>query len=131
MAKKFFISTFRAACYATTISMIIFWVHKCFVLDEDLCLVDYQPIYSDTIEAPVLSLCILDPFLDEQLQALNHSFNSAHYKEFLMGELDDEELLKVDYNSVTWNLSDYIGGYRVNLNNGTGSTLISNQFLEF
>ena len=100
-------------------SMIIFWIHKCFILDEDLCLVDYQPIYSDDVEAPVLSLCIVDPFLDAQLQSINPTFNSSYYKKFLMGDVDDDELLKVDYDRVTWNLTNYIAGYRVNFNNGT------------
>ena len=113
------ISTFRVTCYVATISVIIFWVHKCFIMDEDLCLVDYHPIYSDDVKAPVLSLCVLDPFLDDKLRSINPRFKSSYYKMFLRGDGDDEELLNVDYENVTWDLSNYIAGYEVLVKNGT------------
>jgi hypothetical protein len=48
-----------------------------------------------------------------------------------MGGVEDEELLKVDYDSVTWKLTNYIAGYRVGFNNGTMITYKKSDYNPF
>ena len=111
--------TFKALCYITAIGVISFWLYKCYVLDDDLCLVDYYPIDSKEFEAPVLSICFNNPISDEKLNKINPSFNATYYLEYLKGRVTDEHLMKVDYEEVSLNISQHITGYEVHLNNGS------------
>ena len=112
-------SSFKFICFIATISIIAFWLYKCYILDDDLCLVDYFPADSDEVESPILSICTENRFSDEKLKKIRPNLNSSYYLAYLQGKVMDENLTKVDYDDVSFDITDYIAGYEVRLNNGT------------
>lgn len=112
-------STFKALCIIATVSVITFWMHKCYIQDDDLCLVDYFSMESDEVSSPVLSLCFENRFSEEKLKKVSPNLNGSYYLEYLRGEAIDENLTRVDYEDVSFNIFDYIAYYQVRLNNGS------------
>ena len=112
-------STFKSLCYIATISVIIFWMHKCYYQDDDLCLVDYSSIKEDDVSLPVLSLCFENPFSEEKLKKISPSLNRSYYLEYLRGNVIDENLTRVDYEDVSIKLLDHLVEYEARLNNGS------------
>ena len=117
-------STFKSLCYIATISVILFWMHKCYYQDDDLCLVDYFSIKEDEVSLPVLSLCFENRFSEEKLKKISPNLNVSYYLEYLKGNVIDENLTRVDYEDVSFKLSDYLVSYEARLNNGRKVTFI-------
>ena len=117
-------TTFKSLCYIATISVIIFWMHKCYYQDDDLCLVDYSSIKEDEVSLPVLSLCFENRFSEEKLKKISPNLNASYYLEYLKGNVIDENLTRVDYEDVSFKLSDYLVSYEARLNNGRKVTFI-------
>lgn len=98
--------------------MIIFWILK-FSLNEDLCLVDYQPFESDDedISLPDVSFCIGDPFINEKLY--DFDTNSMSYLNHLEGNAFNESLLNISYEDVTIDLNTFLSSAYVTYSNGS------------
>ena len=73
-----FKNAFRILCFITVSIMSFIWLNK-FLINEDLCLVDYKPFEADDedIKLPDVSLCFVDPFIDKRLRDLGT--NQAAY----------------------------------------------------
>ena len=100
---------FKCLCLVTTIFMVGYWFYKFGIKDEDLCLVDYVALEkTKNNELPVVSICIKNPVLDEKLKQIHENINSSMYIAYLLGEIYDERFADIDYNNVTFNLSDYV-----------------------
>ena len=102
---------FHVICVFATAGMVGFWIYK-FELDKDIASMNYKKYFDtedDTI--PVLSICLSDPFLEDKLN--KHKINISTYKNFLFGEMFEERLMSIDYESVTIDLKDYLRGYYV------------------
>lgn len=100
---------FKLTCVITTVWSIGYWCFIYAVVDEDLCLVDYKTVESITKnEMPVLSMCFVNPFLEDKLKKINPNINSSLYLGYLKGEIFDERLVSINYNDVTFNLTDYL-----------------------
>ena len=112
-------STFKVLCYIAAGSITLFWIYRCYIIDDDSTYVDYVPIDSDEISPPVLSVCFRNRFSDEKLKQLSSSLNASYYLDYLKGEAMDQELAKVSYEEVSMNISSHIVGYEIRLNNGT------------
>ena len=90
--------------------MSFVWLNK-FLMNEDLCLVDYKPFESgdEEINLPDISLCFIDPFIDERLRQLQT--NESAYRNHLNGKYFDETLTKIDYRHVTIDLKEFFIAY--------------------
>ena len=96
-------------CIRDRLLMCGFWV-KLFCLNEDLCLVDYRAFYEKKEDVfPTISMCLGNPFLETPLSKFG--VNKSSYFDFLNGSLISEQLLAVDYDHVTLDISKYIKEY--------------------
>ena len=115
--------SYKVVCTIVLLSMVIYWIFK-FVKDEDLCLVDYKMYYqADEEKLPTFTLCITDPFIDEQIRKVDSSLNSSSYIDFLQGNERDLNLnlKRIEYNNVTVNLKNDITRIVVEWRNGSKS----------
>ena len=111
---------FTLSCVGVTIAMVTFWVYE-FFDDKDLCLVDYKD-YSNNPDGnvyPTASLCFNAPISIEKLKEHNETFTDEMYAKFLLGEIYNDNLAKLDFDNVTYSLLDYIGEITHVLKNGT------------
>ena len=114
---------FKSSCLITVIIMIGYWMVK-YENDEDICLVDYQPIRKvDNIDYPEVSICFEPPFLDETLQKIDPNINSSSYIEYLKGNKEIEKYKHIEYNNVSINLDDYFQTIVVTWKNNTVSNI--------
>ena len=98
---------FSLACFSAAFGMTIFWCYK-FWKDEDLCLVDYKSFESSIdVDYPMLSLCLVDPFIESKLKVYNESFNVTNYKNYLYGEESYHGMDNISFNDVTLDLVDF------------------------
>ena len=116
------ITIFKASCYAVTLCVVIFWLCKCFVDDDDVSLIAYKPMQRGEVKQPVMSLCIGNPFLEDKLKSIRPNLNALTYMKFLSGDVFDEGLRAIDFDNVTIDLADHIKYTLVVWSNGTVTT---------
>ena len=110
---------FHGLCWVATTSVVAYWIYI-FSLNDDLCVVDYKKYYEEkTDHYPVLSLCFENPFSSDKLRMVSPGINETTYLKFLRGEYFSQEMLDVDYENVTMDISEYIIKYFVWWRNGT------------
>lgn len=116
-------SLFNLLCFAVTFSMLGVWCYK-FIQDEDLCLVDYKKMddSSDVNIFPDLSMCLVDPFLEDKLREFQPQLDATTYRDFLRGDVFHKEMTNMDYESVTKKLENYFIEYAIMWKNGTISS---------
>ena len=110
-------SLFAFLCILAAISICVYWVYK-YRLDEDLSVITYRKFYERENDVyPTVSLCFNNPFLAKRLA--ESGINESVYLSFLTGEYFSEEMLEINYENVTINISNYVKGYMIYFNNGT------------
>lgn len=101
--------------YFVCVILTIVAVFKCintFLQDNDVSLVNFKKFNSDKDAVyPSVSLCFGNPFLKEQLVLLGSNVSS--YVNFLTGNEWDETLVRIDYDKVTVDISQYVLGYEL------------------
>ena len=108
---------FAFLCVLAAISICVYWVYK-YRLDEDLSVITYRKFYErEYDDYPTVSLCFNNPFLTKRLAETG--VNESAYLNFLTGQYFSEEMLKVNYENVTINISNYFKGYMIYYTNGT------------
>ena len=76
---------FKFCCFIVVVCMISVWFKK-YLKDEDLCLVDYIDFKTTTeIEHPKLSLCYINPFIDQNFEKFGIDYNE--YINHLRGDV--------------------------------------------
>ena len=109
-------------CFVTTVFMIGYWVYKFGIKDEDVSLVDYKLVVKTKHnELPMISLCIQNPFLIDELKKINPRVNESIYSAYLKGEFVDNQLTSIDYDNVTINVFDYVSSSYILWRNGSSS----------
>ena len=81
-----------------------------------------QPVsYFDTKDDvfPVLSMCFKQSFSKNSITQSGVKFNGLNYEKYLKGEYFDDSMSKIDYESVSTNLSSFLISYAVKYNNGS------------
>ena len=94
-------------CILATVCLSVFSIHR-YLSNEDTTLVKITKFASskDAIY-PAFSFCIFDPFLKEKFDIYqDEKINMTSYVKFLKGELWDDRMLIVEYESVTVSLSE-------------------------
>lgn len=120
---------FQFLCFGVTSLMIGYWCFIFGIKDEDLSLVDYKIIEKSKVnDLPVISMCIMNPFLIERLRETNPNISYPIYSMYLKGDFWDDQLATVNYNNVTINISDYLSQTTIRLRNGSLRTNISKAY---
>ena len=90
------------------------------MLNEDVCCVEYKRYYkTKNGKYPMLSFCLGDPFLEEKLKVYGNDIDSATYVEFLKGNIFDKKMLKIPYQTVIIDITEYVVEYYVVYRNST------------
>ena len=108
---------FRLTCVLTTLSMVLFWIHK-YNLNLDLCRVDFRYYHQSEQDVfPFVSLCFMNPFSRDRL--MNYDTNVSSYISYLEGKSINKGLQGIPYNNVTMDLDQYVKKLYVQHTNGT------------
>ena len=115
--QRTFMHLFTSLCTLATLFMAVYWCYK-FSLNIDTSVVTYREFNEgkDKIR-PTISMCLRNPFEQEHLA--EYGVNQSTYLDFLKGKYFSKEMLTVDFNHVTIDISDYIKGYRIYFRNGS------------
>ena len=108
---------FKCFCLVVMFILIGMWLNR-YLLDEDISVVESRT-YFDTAEDsfPVMSICF-EQFVDgKHFNKIGKDISGSEYRNFLLGEYFDEELINIDYNSVSTNITDFIISYMVQFDN--------------
>lgn len=109
----------KTICVLVTLILVGFWLYR-YILDEDSSVIENRSYFDDEDDVfPVMSLCFEQEFNDEVLKSMNARFSAVDYRNFLIGDHYDPLMTKIDYHSVTTNMSDFILGFDVEFRNGT------------
>ena len=99
---------FTFGCIIIVAIMIGYWFYKFEIEDRDIGVVDFVPLDEGTdINLPFVTLCFIDPFIDERLKNLTSNINEESYLQYLKGDLYDRRLQTLEYSSLTFDLGDY------------------------
>ena len=83
-------------------------------LDEDATVLSFRQFYDTKNDIlPYASICITSPYEREKLAAYGTNVTSYKYSNFLTGRIWNDELKRIDYDSVVLNPSDYVLGYGI------------------
>ena len=116
---------FRIVCFVSALALTSYWTYI-FILDEDLCTVDYKKYYAEKSDAfPVLSFCINNPVSKKKLERANPNINISSYLNYLKGQAFNSNILDIEYSSVIQNASDFIEEDFVRYRNGSFVSLWS------
>ena len=115
--KQSFKYLFGGFCVIAAISICVYWIYK-YRLDEDLSVITYREFYEREDDVhPTVSLCLKNPFLSERLA--EYGINKSLYLNFLNGNYFSKQMLAINYENVTIDISDYIKGYLNIFRNGS------------
>ena len=109
---EYVIKIFRLLCSLTAVSLCTYWVYI-FNLNEQTSIVEYKSFSPElgVDNIPTISLCFDNPFLENRLA--EYGTDQDSYLSFLEGKSFNEKMLKIDYNSVTLNITRYIKEYEI------------------
>ena len=106
-------------CWIATLIIISYCIYI-FSLNKDLCTIDYTPYNEEENDMfPVVSFCLKNPICEDKLKTYNSTYNVSSYIDFLDGNWYDPGMIKIDYESVLKNLSDYIEPFWTDYKNGS------------
>lgn len=119
---------FHSVCWVSTALLLGYWIYL-FLLDEDICLVDYKKYYDIPDHTfPVLSFCLKDPFPMDRLRPENSEITPEIYSKFLQGKYFSLSMLRINYSDVVLDASKYVDRYWINWRNGSDKIIsISNE----
>ena len=85
-----------------------------------MAVIEGRNYFSNTDDVfPVMSLCFNQSFQDRHFKKWGSHIRGSDYIDFLFGQHFDEAMTKIDFNSVTTNISDFVLFYQVEYRNGT------------
>ena len=117
---KIFNYVFTICCISTTLAMAGFWAYK-FALNEDLCTLDYKYYYESKEDVyPSMSICFQSPFVST-IRNGSGELNAHILESYLSGKLEFKTL-DINYEDITFNLTDYLMEYWVLWRNGSDKT---------
>ena len=106
-------------CVFSTIILVGLWIHR-YSLDKDMAVIESRNYFSNPDDVfPVMSLCFNQSFQDHYFKKWGSHIRGSDYRDFLFGEHFDEAMTKIDFSSVTTNISDFVLFYKVEYRNGT------------
>ena len=114
---------FQFICTSATIAFICFCLYK-YSQNDDVSQVTFQEFHKKKDNLyPSVSICVSSIFYEENLKSYGDGINISTYTDFMNGEYWDDRIVKVDYDNVTLNFSNYI----IQMNNTSSSLQVSNE----
>lgn len=108
---------FHTLCLVATIGLQIYCIYK-YTLNEDVSLVTYKRFHAEKDNVyPSISFCIINPFLEDELQKYGNNISVTSYSYFLQGWNWDERMMNIDFDSVTVSLADNLNWMAIQLHN--------------
>ena len=113
---------FHVICWTATVTVISYWIYI-YGLNQDLSVVNYKKYYQSKDDVfPVLSLCLNNPFSEENVGLKSAAFNKTSYLKFLEGSYFVPEMLDINYENMSIDMSEYVVKYWVEWRNGSSET---------
>ena len=97
---------FNFACFSVAFGMTLMWLYR-FSLDEDSVQIDFKQLDFQAGYYPMLSFCLIDPFIESRLKEYNATLTVETYIEFLEGLISFNEMTKIDFDDITLDLKDF------------------------
>ena len=103
-----YVFVYNLLCYLVTFCVITWWIYK-FSLQNLSSSIDVKNFFeSDVSVQPALSVCVIDPKLDEKVKSVSNSeHNKSTYIRFLRGKEYYENLAHLDFSQIRFNWSNY------------------------
>ena len=109
----------KIVCICTTIALIGMWIVR-YNLDKDSSVIESKKYFETADDPfPVMSLCFNQFYDDLVFKEYGGKGTAKRYKNFLRGKHFDENFTKINFHSVTTNISNYLIEYDVGYRNGS------------
>ena len=109
---------YNIACVATAFGMTVLWMCR-YSLDEDSVKIDLKQFHFLEGQYPMISVCLIDPFVESRIKKYNNSLSGEKYRELLIGHKFSSQIEEIIFEDVTLNLADFYIGDDVYFRNGT------------
>ena len=101
---------FHFICTSATLGFICFCLYK-YSQNDDVSQVTFQEFNAKEENLfPSLTICVPSTFNEENLNSYGEGINITSYTDFMNGEYWDDRMMKVNYDNVTVNFSNYFLG---------------------
>ena len=115
---KVFKYCYTIACISTAFGMTVLWICR-YSLDEDSVKIDLKQFQFLEGQYPMISVCLVDPFIESKIKEYNDTLSGEKYRQFLMGERFSIQTRNISFEDVTLNLADFYIGDEVYFRNGS------------
>ena len=116
---EYFRYAFFSTCLIATIAMNVLCVRE-YLKNDDIAEIDFKTFNSDDdLIYPSVSVCIINPFIQKNLNNYGKGIDAPSYRKFLLGDYWDPRMLYIDYDNVTVPLIDNLIEYGVQYPNYT------------
>ena len=112
----FFRYFFNLACFSVAFAMTLVWFCT-YLRNEDSVRVDLKTFDFAEGRYPMLSFCLVEPFIDFKLKMYNETLTGEMYKDFLLGHSFSKEMNDINFDDVTLNLADFYLGSNIKFRN--------------
>ena len=100
--------SFQTVCLFSAI-VLTSWCYYKYSLDKDVSSLNYKMFNHEPGSLyPSISLCIVNPYLEDSLKRHGSDVNSSSYVKYLMGGYWSKNMTSVDYEKVTINMKNYL-----------------------
>ena len=121
---------FNFACITTAFGMTFWWLYR-FLKNEDSVQIDVKPLNFQDGLYPILSFCLVDPFIESKLKKYNETLTIAEYKKILLGLSSYKGIEDINFDDVTLDLADFYLGFDVRFRNGSSIQIMYPDDLQF
>ena len=103
---KVFKYCYTIACISTAFGMTVLWMCR-YSLDEDSVKIDLKQFQFLEGQYPMISVCLVDPFIESKIKEYNDTLSGEKYRQFLIGERFSIQTKKISFEHVTliWQIS--------------------------
>lgn len=114
-----FQNLFKIVCIIATLCFVVFWFVT-FLKNDDVSKIEIKYFEKDKdIKQLELSVCFVNPFIEERFKDVNSSLRWEEYKNYLSGKSFNDVAYKyLNYDNVTINFHDYIEGISFEFTHG-------------
>ena len=112
---------YHITCVLATIALVA-WASYEYSLNEDETQIHINQFHKTAEDIyPSITICIDDPLLERKLKEIHPVLTNGTYKAFLGGkgwspnDVDNEGMINIDYDNVTYQLEDIIDQFDLTL----------------
>ena len=107
---------FNLACFSVAFVMTLVWFCT-YLRNEDSVRVDLKAFDFPEGQYPMISFCLIDPFIEIKLKRYNETLTEEIYKDFLSGKSFSKEMKDINFDNITLNLADFYLGSKIKFRN--------------